>query len=187
MLTPLFTLIALLILVTDGRPVLFRQKRVGKGGRDFWIYKFRTMRPLAHAEEGRFDAGDSRRVTPFGSFLRRTKLDELPQLINVVKGDMSLVGPRPEIRKWVEAYPEEWAFVLRARPGITDPAALTYRNEEEILSSAPDPETAYREEILPHKLALYREYIESRTTWHDIKILVQTVLPFLHYEPRTPK
>jgi lipopolysaccharide/colanic/teichoic acid biosynthesis glycosyltransferase len=115
------------------------------------------------------------------------KLDELPQLFNVIKGDMSLVGPRPEIKEWVDAYPDEWAHILRVKPGITDPAALAYRNEEELLSSMPDPESTYREEILPRKLALYRQYIEHRTIWSDIKILLQTVFPFLDRESRIPK
>lgn len=127
------------------------------------------------AEAGAFDAGDISRVTPLGRILRRWKLDELPQLWNVLTGDMSLVGPRPEVRTWVDAYPERWALVLTVRPGITDPASIVYRNEEEILARSPDPQRTYREEILPHKLSLYEDYVQNRTLGGDIMILLRTL------------
>jgi lipopolysaccharide/colanic/teichoic acid biosynthesis glycosyltransferase len=114
-------------------------------------------------------------VTRVGKLLRKTKLDEFPQLWNVLVGDMSLVGPRPEVRKWVEAYPDRWAKVLAVRPGITDPASIEFRNEEELLAAAPNPETYYRKVILPRKLDLYEEYVETRSFWGDVGILLKTV------------
>ena len=149
---PFLGLIGLAILLNSGRPVIFSQERVGLDGRPFRLKKFRTMRRLKGAEAGLFEPGSQARVTPVGRFLRAYKLDELPQLWNVLMGDMSLVGPRPEIRKWVEAYPERWREVLETRPGITDPASILYRDEEAILAASPDPEKTYREIILPHKL-----------------------------------
>ncbi len=139
------------------------------------LFKFRTMTVRKGTEQGSFDAGSAARVTRVGAFLRKTKLDELPQLWNVLKGDMSLVGPRPEVRKWVEAYPERWARVLTVRPGITDPASIEFRNEEDILAASPDPERTYREVILPRKLDLYEEYVRTRSFWGDVGILLKTV------------
>lgn len=125
-------------------------------------------------ERGSFDAGSSVRVTRVGKLLRKTKLDELPQLWNVLVGDMSLVGPRPEVRKWVEAYPERWEKVLIVQPGITDPASIEFRNEEELLAAAPNPEAYYRDVILPRKLDLYEEYVRNHTFGGDIAILIKT-------------
>ena len=124
---------------------------------------------------GSFAVGDASRVTPIGQLLRKSKLDELPQLWNVLTGDMSLVGPRPEVRKWVDAYPERWSRVLTVRPGITDPASIVYRNEEELLARSPDPERTYREVILPHKLDLYEEYVRTQGFWRDIRVLLTTL------------
>jgi len=128
------------------------------------------------AEKGSFEVGSTQRVTAVGRFLRKTKLDELPQLWNVLIGDMSLVGPRPEVRKWVEAYPERWAFVHTVRPGITDPASIKFRNEEKLLARSPDPERTYRDEILPQKLALYEEYVRTRSFCGDIKLIFATIV-----------
>ena len=175
LLSPLLLGLALLVRVTSGAPVLFRQVRVGRGGRDFTLYKFRSMTVCRAAERGTFDAGRSARVTPVGRLLRRTKLDELPQLWNVLRGDMSLVGPRPEVRKWVEAYPERWARVLAVRPGLTDPASIVYRREEELLAAATDPERAYREDVLPAKLDLYEAYVRAHGVGRDLVILWKTV------------
>ena len=111
-----------------------------------------------------------------GAFLRKTKLDELPQLWNVLKGDMSIVGPRPEVRKWVDAYPDRWAKVLTVKPGITDPASIYYHNEEELLAQADDPEAYYRDHILPHKLDLYEEYVKTRSFYGDICLIIKTIL-----------
>ena len=175
-LMPLLILVALLVLWNDGRPVIFRQTRVGQNGCEFTLYKFRTMAVCPLAENGSFGPGDTSRVTPTGYLLRKTKLDELPQVWNVLKGDMSLVGPRPEVRKWVEAYPERWAGVLAVRPGITDPASLIYRNEEELLAHSADPEAYYREHILPHKLDLYESYTRTRTFGGDLNLMLRTIL-----------
>lgn len=174
-LSPLLGLMWLAVVAESGLPGLFRQCRAGLGGRDFMLFKFRTMTVRKGTEQGSFDAGSAARVTRVGAFLRKTKLDELPQLWNVLKGDMSLVGPRPEVRKWVEAYPERWARVLTVRPGITDPASIEFRNEEDILAASPDPERTYREVILPRKLDLYEEYVRTRSFWGDVGILLKTV------------
>lgn len=176
LLAPLLLLLAATILASSGRPVCFRQSRAGRHGRDFVLLKFRTMSVVRAVDCSTFDAGNNRRVTPIGRFLRSTKLDELPQLWNVLTGDMSLVGPRPEVRTWVNAYADRWAEVLALRPGITDPAAIIFRNEEEILARSPDPEMTYREEILPRKLDLYEEYVRTRTFWGDIRIIVRTLM-----------
>ena len=176
LLTPLLIIVSGMILIFDGLPVLFRQARVGMNDSDFLLNKFRTMSVVRGAAGGTFDAGDTSRITRIGAFLRKTKLDELPQLWNVFKGDMSLVGPRPEVRKWVEVYPERWAKVLTVKPGITDPASIYYRNEEELLAQADDPVACYRDQILPHKLDLYEEYVKSRTFWGDIILIFKTIM-----------
>lgn len=137
------------------------------------------MAVSAGAEQGWFDAGSVARVTRFGRFLRKTKLDELPQLWNVLKGDMSLIGPRPEVRKWVEADPERWARVLAIRPGITDPASIEFRNEEEILASSQDPELMYRKVVLPRKLDYYEEYSAKQTFFGDVFIFLKTIWAIL--------
>jgi lipopolysaccharide/colanic/teichoic acid biosynthesis glycosyltransferase len=172
---PFLALIGLAVLLTSGRPVLFSQERVGLNGRPFRLLKFRTMRNLEGAESGLFEPGNQARVTPVGRFLRAYKLDELPQLWNVLKGEMSFVGPRPEIRKWVEAYPERWRKVLTIRPGITDPASIHYRDEEEILAASPDPDKTYRDNILPHKLDIYREYVDNRSLRGDLGVIIETL------------
>jgi lipopolysaccharide/colanic/teichoic acid biosynthesis glycosyltransferase len=175
LISPLLAVVWLAVVLESGLPGLFRQRRMARGGSEFTLYKFRTMTVQRGTERGSFDAGSSARVTRVGKLLRKTKLDELPQLWNVLVGDMSLVGPRPEVRKWVEAYPDRWSKVLAVRPGITDPASIEFRNEEELLAAAPDPETYYREVILPRKLDLYEEYVETRSFWGDVGILLKTV------------
>ena len=171
---PVMAAMALAVRLGSPGPVLFRQVRVGLGGRDFVLLKFRTMKARAGVEAGSFDAGDTSRVTGVGRFLRGWKLDELPQLWNVVRGDMSLVGPRPEVRRWVDAFPERWAVVHAMRPGITDLASIAYRDEEQLLAAAADPETLYREVILPRKLDLYERYVRTRSFPGDLKILWRT-------------
>ena len=175
LLSPFFATVALAALVTSGRPVLFSQERVGHHGRPFQVLKFRTMEVLRGAERGLFEPGSRTRVTPFGRILRAYKIDELPQLWNVLKGEMSFVGPRPEIRKWVEAYPDRWRKVLSVKPGITDPASIVYRDEEEILGASPDPEKTYRDVILPHKLSLYEGYVDHATFWGDLQTILATL------------
>jgi len=175
LLSPLLAAVGLAVVLESGLPGLFRQRRMGRGGSEFTLYKFRTMTVQCGTEQGSFDAGSSARVTRVGKLLRKTKFDEFPQLWNVLAGDMSLVGPRPEVRKWVEAYPHRWAQVLSVRPGITDPASIEFRNEEELLAAAPNPESYYRNVILPRKLDLYERYVETRSFWGDVGILLKTV------------
>jgi lipopolysaccharide/colanic/teichoic acid biosynthesis glycosyltransferase len=174
-LLPSLGAISVAVWLSSGAPIFFRQRRVGRGGQAFALLKFRTMSVKAGAETGSFDAGNAQRVTSLGRVLRKSKLDELPQLWNVLKGDMSLVGPRPEVAKWVSVYPERWARVLSVRPGITDPASIRYRNEEQLLAASPDPERTYREEILPRKLDLYEEYVRTQSFWADIAIILKTL------------
>ena len=163
LLSPALMAVALAIRILDGPGVLFWQTRVGCGGADFRLAKFRSMIASRDAERGTFEPGSSVRITRVGAVLRATKLDELPQLWNVLVGDMSLVGPRPEVRRWVEAYPERWARVLTVRPGITDPASIEFRNEESILAGSADPEVTYRDVVLPRKLDLYERYVAERS------------------------
>ena len=173
---PVFLIILIVSMAAHGRPVFFKQHRVGRNGIDFLLLKFRTMCVEKGAEAGQFDPGDCSRVTSVGKFLRRTKLDELPQIWNVLKGEMSVVGPRPEIRKWVEAYPNHWQEVLTVRPGITDPASIRFRNEEALLALASDPEAEYREVILPQKLALYEEYVANASFFGDLALIFKTII-----------
>jgi lipopolysaccharide/colanic/teichoic acid biosynthesis glycosyltransferase len=173
-LSPLLLIIALAVRLSSRGHVLFRQSRVGRGGVDFILFKFRTMAVREGSERGSFDAGDTSRVTRIGRLLRATKLDELPQLWNVLRGEMSLVGPRPEVRKWVEIYPERWTRVHTVRPGITDPASILFRHEERILAESSDPERVYREQILPRKLGLYQQYVRTATFLKDLGILCWT-------------
>ncbi|MGH7858235.1 MAG: sugar transferase [Candidatus Binatia bacterium] len=169
---PLLLVVGILIWREDGPPVFFRQTRVGRGGRPFRIVKFRTMR--ASSGPSITVAGDSR-VTRMGVRLRRWKLDELPQLWNVLRGDMSLVGPRPEIPEYVELYPPKARQVLRVRPGLTGPAQIEGLDEEEELRSAADPERFYREVLLPRKLEIDLRYAARASLAADFPILVRTL------------
>jgi lipopolysaccharide/colanic/teichoic acid biosynthesis glycosyltransferase len=172
---PLAALICAAILLSDGRPILFRQSRVGRFGVKFQILKFRTMVVDAPALGPSVTAEGDARVTALGRFLRRWKLDELPQLWNVVRGDMSLVGPRPEVPEFVALYPTDVRDqVLSVRPGITDETSLQYRHESKLLRGASDPRATYVEEIMPAKLRSYVEYVRHRSLWGDIRILVAT-------------
>lgn len=173
---PLFLIIAFAIKINDKGPVFFRQIRAGKNGHDFLVYKFRTMKKAPDHVEGNFNPGDKSRITSVGKFLRKSKLDELPQLINVFKGEMSLVGPRPEIQRWVTVYPERWQKVLSVRPGITDNSSILFRDEESILSHSEDPEKTYREIILPRKLDLYEQYVDTHSLFGDIKLIFKTII-----------
>lgn len=173
---PIGVVVAFAIVMDSGRPVFFRQKRVGLHGRLFILYKFRTMTVVNGSENGSFDAGNKSRVTSVGQWLRRTKLDEWPQFLNVLKGDMSIVGPRPEVEKWTMVYPDRWQIVHRVKPGITDNASVLFRHEEELLASSPSPEIIYRDEILPLKLDHYIRYVNSNSLLSDIKIILKTAL-----------
>ncbi|MCL2074338.1 MAG: sugar transferase [Marinilabiliaceae bacterium] len=175
LLLPIFFFTPMFIVFETGFPFLFVQNRVGRGGKPFKMFKFRTMTVLKVSKEGSFDAGDSSRVTSVGKILRKTKIDELPQLFNVLFGNMSFVGPRPEVQKWVDIYPERWAFVHSVKPGITDNASIVYRNEEDILSASSDPNFTYKNEILPQKLELYEEYVRNNSFFGDIRIIFKTI------------
>ena len=172
---PLWITIVLILCIDDRGPILFIQKRVGLNHRPFLLYKFRSMAPDNNLPSDNFEAGNLSRVTRTGKFLRKTKLDELPQLINVLKGDMSLVGPRPEVRKWVEIYPDKWARVLTIKPGITDNASVLFRNEEEVLSMEANPENYYKEIILPEKLNQYIKYVNNHPFAGDVAIILRTI------------
>lgn len=174
-LSPIFALIALLIRLTSPGPVFYRARRVGQGGREFTLYKFRSM--VADADRrgpGITTAGDPR-VTSIGRVLRRTKLDELPQLWNVLRGDMSLVGPRPEDPRYVALYTPEQRRVLDVRPGITSLASIEYRNEEAVLHG-PDWEQHYIHEVMPAKLAIDLRYVQRATLFTDLLIILRTLL-----------
>jgi len=173
-LSPVFGLVACCIKLTSRGPVLFRQVRIGKDGRPFRILKFRSMMQSSIGDLKITVAGDSR-VTRVGKFLRRYKVDELPQLWNVIRGQMSLVGPRPEVPVYIEEYTREQRTVLSVRPGITDSASLAYRHEEEILANQGDPEQFYRTQILPDKLARNKAYLEKITLRNDIRIILKTI------------
>lgn len=175
LLLPLFILLAVLIKLNDKGPVFFNQKRIGRGGIPFRMYKFRSMKVFAAAGNGLFQPGDRSRVTPVGKFLRSSKLDELPQLINVLTGDMSLVGPRPEVEEWVSVYPDKWSRILSVKPGLTDNASILFRDEEEILSKSSDPAETYRNIILPRKLDLYIGYVNNQSFTGDIGIIFHTL------------
>lgn len=177
-LLPVLLIVALAVMADSGWPVLFVQKRVGLGGALFSMFKFRSMTVLREAAHGSFDAGNSSRVTRVGRWLRKTKIDELPQLWNVLIGDMSLVGPRPEVLKWVMVYPGRWKIVHTVRPGITDNASIEFRNEEALLAASDAPETTYKEVVLPQKLVLYESYVRSHSFWGDIRIILKTLFPF---------
>ncbi|MET0858809.1 MAG: sugar transferase [Telluria sp.] len=179
-LAPLFALVALWIRADSRGPVFFRQQRVGRHGKLFSIYKFRTM-TAAPAATIELTVGSDSRITGAGHFLRRYKLDELPQLINVLQGAMSLVGPRPEVPRYVACYPPEArAIVLSVAPGITDWAAILYRDESAILGRAADPERAYRETILPAKIDYYVRYVRERNFWTDLRIIFRTLAAIVH-------
>jgi lipopolysaccharide/colanic/teichoic acid biosynthesis glycosyltransferase len=171
-LSPVLLLIGLAVTLETGLPVLFRQIRVGRNGEPFHLLKFRTMR-AGKSGLSITVRGDSR-VTRVGRVLRKFKLDELPQLWNVVRGEMSLVGPRPEVPEFVDMKNPVWRSVLRVRPGITDPASILYRNEEELLAKAPNPVEFYEETLLPTKLALNLAYLEKQSFWGDVGVIWQT-------------
>ena len=172
---PFLLLLSIFILFDSRGGVFYFQKRVGRNNRDFSLIKFRTMITGAD-KNGLITVGNNDvRITPVGKFLRKYKIDELPQLINILMGDMSFVGPRPEVRKYVEMYNEEQRKVLRLRPGLTELASLEYFHENEMLSKTNDPEKTYIEEIMPHKLALNLKYIEKQNFFFDLGIIFKTI------------
>lgn len=175
LLIPFFIIIAILIKKEDGGSIFFKQVRVGQYGKPFRIYKFRTMVENAGKMGPQVTKGDDPRITKIGKFLRKYKLDELPQLINVLKGDMSLVGPRPEVPKYVEVYKEDYNEILKVKPGITDYATLEYVDEEEILKGANDVEKVYLEKVLPEKIKYYKKYINDISFLTDLKLILKTL------------
>jgi lipopolysaccharide/colanic/teichoic acid biosynthesis glycosyltransferase len=173
-LSPVLIVLALIIKLDDGGPVFYRARRMGQDSHEFALLKFRSMIAGADGQGGGLTTKNDARVTPVGSFLRGRKLDELPQLFNVLVGDMSFVGPRPEDPRYVATYTAEQRRVLRARPGITSPASIEFRNEETLLGGN-DWEKRYIDEILPKKLAIELAYLPARTTWSDIRIILRTL------------
>ena len=175
-LSPLLLLVAVAVKLDSPGPVLFVQQRVGRNFRNFGILKFRTMVTDAEQRGGQITFGADPRITRVGRILRKTKFDELPQLWNVVRGQMSLVGPRPEVPRYVEMYRDQYAYVLSVRPGLTDLASVKYRDEAEQLAGSADPAKEYAERILPDKIALARQYIGTATLTGDLGILLKTFL-----------
>lgn len=173
-LMPIFGIVALAIAMDGSGNILYFQQRVGKKGKLFWLVKFRSMKVNSEGPGITMGTSDSR-ITPVGRFIRKYKIDEFPQLWNVLRGDMSLVGPRPEIPEYVSLYTEEMRRVLDVRPGMTDPASLIGFNESELLEKAEDPETVYREILLPKKVASQIAYMESASLKSDIRVIIRTL------------
>jgi len=174
-LSPLFIAVAIAITLDSRGGVFFIQTRIGKNSKPFGLYKFRTMRPFAE-KEGKLTVGNNDpRITRVGSSLRKYKIDELPQLFNVINGTMNLVGPRPEVAEYVEHYTDEQRKVLSVKPGITDYASLLYFNENEELAKSSNPREAYLKEIMPAKLSLNMEYIERKSFGEDLRIIFKTI------------
>ncbi len=179
-LSPVLLLIAVLIKRDSSGPVFYRQERIGLQGQPFRIHKFRTMTVAQPGDAMQITVGNDARITRIGGFLRRYKIDELAQLIDVFQGSMSLVGPRPEVPKYVAQYPEQIkAIVLSVRPGITDLASIEYRSESELLAQSDNPEKTYVEEIMPAKLAYCVKYVQQQSLWLDIQIIMRTFLAVL--------
>jgi len=175
LLLPVFIIIGLWVKLSSKGPIIFVQKRVGKDFKEFNLYKFRSMVADAQNKGPGVTSKDDARITKVGRFIRSTKIDELPQLFNVLKGDMSLVGPRPELKKFVEAKREEYKKVLSVKPGITDNAAIEFRDEEEIMIQYEDKEKAYIDIVLPQKIKLYYKYIDEISFFNDIKLILKTL------------
>ena len=173
---PVLLLIALAIKIDDPGPVFYRQVRVGRNGREFRIYKFRTMVVDADKKGLAITVGRDNRITRMGAFLRKTKLDELAQLINVFTGEMSFVGPRPEVPKYVNMYTPYQRQVLLVRPGITDYASIAYRNENDLLAGAEDPEKMYIDVIMPDKIELNMKYLHEISPLADIRLILSTII-----------
>ena len=173
-LSPLFLFIAIWIKLDSKGPVFYRQVRVGRYNKDFCIFKFRSMRVGSDKGSLVTIGGHDPRITRSGYFIRKFKLDELPQLINVIVGDMSLVGPRPEVRHYVDYWTPEQMHVLDVRPGITDPASIKFHNENELMEKAEDPEKYYIEVIMQEKIKLYLEYVAKHSLWYDLGLIFKT-------------
>lgn len=175
-LSPILIIVSIAIKLDSRGNILFLQKRVGRYGKEFYIYKFRTMVTDAEKLGKQITVGNDNRITKVGAFLRKYKIDELPQLFNVLKGDMSLVGPRPEVPRYVKLYNDEQRKVLNVRPGITDMASLRYKDENEILGKVDNPEEYYINVIMKDKLELNLEYIEKSNIFFDLYLIIKTVI-----------
>ena len=178
LLSPFMIIIAILIKLDSKGPIFFKQVRVTKNGREFKIFKYRTMK-IGSDKYSQITVGKDSRITKVGDFLRKYKLDEIPQLINVLIGDMSLVGPRPEVPKYVALYTEEQREILKVRAGITDYASIEFSNENDILANEADPEKAYIEKIMPRKIELNKKYLSEISVITDIKIILLTIKKIL--------
>mgnify|MGYP002628955646 FL=1 len=175
LLSPVYLLIAVALKLDSDGPVFFRQNRLGLGGAHFRIFKFRSMVADADKRGGTLTIGGDARVTRVGGFLRRHKLDELPQLINVLRGEMSLVGPRPEVPEYADLFPTEFRRILAVRPGITHRATLLFRNEEELLAATDDPNAAYIHKVMPAKMRLYIDALGEQSVMQDVRTIVETI------------
>lgn len=182
-LSPVLAICAILVRKSSPGEVLFRQQRMGRGGKLFTLYKFRTM--VVSGGGSRITAANDSRITPIGRFLRKWKLDELPEIYNVLRGDMSFVGPRPEVPELIDFSDPAWNAILKARPGITDTVTLCLRNEEALLAAVEDKESFYRDVVQPFKIKGYLEYLQAKSVVTDLKIIVQTlkVILFPHTAP----
>lgn len=176
MLVPLFVAVSLLIKLDSRGPVFFRQERIGKNFAPFRMYKFRTMTAQKGMNVTPVTVGGDPRITKFGKVLRASKIDELPQLLNVLKGEMSLVGPRPELREYVQLFRPEYGRLLEVRPGITDPASIRYSSEEAALAASQNWEEEYIGKILPEKIRLSLEYVNNHTVLTDLTLIVKTLV-----------
>jgi len=173
--SPLFVFVAVLIKLDSVGPVFFRQERIGRGFRPFNILKFRTMVQDAHKQGGLITSGNDPRITRVGRFVRENKIDELPQLINVIKGEMSFVGPRPEVRQFVELFRSDYEEILKVRPGVTDIASLKYQDEAKLIGQFTAPEEEYVRSILPDKIRLAKEYVDRSSIFFDLSLILRTL------------
>lgn len=175
LLSPLILLAAVMIKLDSQGPVFFRQARVGQGGQPFLLVKLRTMSGQPAPHQPQLTVGDDHRITRVGRWLRASKLDELPQLFHVITGEMSLVGPRPEVPDWVRFYDQDQWEILRYKPGMTDVSSICYRNESSLLAQASDPHAAYLNHIMPSKIRMSLDYLQSSSTQQDLNILLRTL------------
>ena len=178
---PLLVLSALLIKLDSPGPIFFKQERIGRNFRPFWIYKFRTMAQDAPARGGLVTIGEDARVTRVGRLLRKSKIDEIPQLTNILRGDMTLVGPRPEVRYYVELFRRDYEEILKVRPGLTDLASLKYRDEAALLGKAANPEDEYRTRVLPDKIRLAKDYLRRSSFLFDLGLILKTLFKLFDY------
>lgn len=178
-LCPVWLCIGLMVACGSKGGAFYRQTRVGRNGKEFKLLKFRTMRKDADKIGGLITVGEDNRVTRIGKFLRKYKLDEFPQFLNIIKGDMSIVGPRPEVPKYVALYDERQRRVLSVRPGLTDYASIEYISENELLAQSPDPDRTYIEEIMPAKLELNLKYIDNQSVMEDLRLIFKTLFSII--------